>query len=513
MGRTRLGVAVVATLVAVAGVLSASTSVSASTGPRRDYIVVLEDGADSGAVAAEHSRRHDADVRYVYRHALRGYAATMTEAAANQLLRDQRVDYVELDQQVTVADQTTPTGVARIFAPGNVSLDIDGTDDLRVDVDVAIIDTGVDFDHPDLNVNSSGSVNCLHASGNIFNRTYSCEPGGDDDNGHGSHVGGTVAALDNGTGVVGVAPGARLWAVKVLDQRGSGAIGAIVAGIDYVTANAGAIEVANMSLGCECSSQAMNDAIAASVGAGVTYVVAAGNSDKDASTFSPANHPDVITVSALADFNGVPGGGAAPTCRTDEDDTLANFSNFGSRVEITAPGVCILSTVPGGGYDTYSGTSMASPHAAGAAALLASTGNPTPAQIRTTLISSGNTGWTDDSGDGIREPLLDVSNTTLFAPTLITGGGGGGGDGGGSNPSVITLTAQPYKVKGVKHVDLSWSGGAAPMTISRDGVPLGTSFAGTGTYTDNIGTKGGGSHTYRACNSDGVTCSAVTVTF
>lgn len=510
MGRTRVGVAVIATLVGIAGVVSASTSVGASTSPRRDYIVVLEDGADSGVVAAEHSRRHDADVGHVYRHALRGYAATMTEAAAHQLLRDPRVDYVELDQQVTIADQTTPTGVERIFAPDNVNLDIDGTDDLRVDVDVAIIDTGLDVDHPDLSVNTAGSVNCLHASRNVFNRTYSCEPGGDDDNGHGSHVGGTVGALDNSAGVVGVAPGARLWAVKVLDQRGSGAIGAIVAGIDHVTANAAAIEVANMSLGCECSSQAMNDAIAASVAAGVTYVVAAGNSAADASTFSPANHPDVITVSALADFDGKAGGEGAATCRSDEDDTQATFSNFGPLVEITAPGVCILSTVPGGGYDTYSGTSMASPHVAGAAALLASSGDPAPAQIRETLISSGNSGWTDDSGDGIREPLLDVSNTTLFAPTFISGGGG---NGGGSEPAEIVLSAQPYKDKGVKHVDLAWSGGTAPVTITRDGLSLGAEFPGDGTYTDSIG-KGGGSHTYRACNSTGGTCSVVvTVTF
>jgi subtilisin family serine protease len=158
------------------------------------------------------------------------------------------------------------------------------------------------------------------------------------------------------------------------------------------------------------------------VAKGVVYVVAAGNSDKDASTFSPANHPDVVTVSALADFDGVPGGLGSPTCRTDEDDTLANFSNFGSLVEIAAPGVCINSTWLNGGYNTISGTSMASPHVAGAAAvIIATSGKPTnktgALAVRQKLIDTGNFNWTDDSGDGIKEPLLDLSNTTVYNPS------------------------------------------------------------------------------------------------
>lgn len=219
-------------------------------------------------------------------------------------------------------------------------------------------------------------------------------------------------------GVVGMAPGARLWAVKVLGDNGSGYTSWIIAGIDYVTANAASIEVANMSLGCECSSAAQDTAISNSIAKGVVYVVAAGNNDKNASTFSPANHPDVITVSALVDFDGVAGGLGSPTCRADQDDTLADFSNWGSTVEIAAPGVCVLSTWAGGGYNTISGTSMASPHAAGAAALLAARNNPNNKTdvlaIRSTLINEGNTNWTDDSGDGIKEPLLDVSDSNTF---------------------------------------------------------------------------------------------------
>jgi subtilisin family serine protease len=226
-------------------------------------------------------------------------------------------------------------------------------------------------------------------------------------------VAGTIGALDNGIGPVGVAPGARIWSVGVLGSNGSGSTADIIAGIDWVTANAGSIEVANMSLGGEFTSQALNDAITRSVNAGVVYVVAAGNSAKNAATFSPANHPDVITVSALADFNGLAGGGAPATCRSDVDDTLADFSNYGSVVEIAAPGVCIYSTWKSGGYNTISGTSMASPHVAGAAALIASVSNPNSRtdvmNIRAKLMADGNYNWVDDSPDGIKEPLLDVT--------------------------------------------------------------------------------------------------------
>lgn len=391
------------------------------------YIVVFHDSVANPVAAAEDlGRRHAFGLSYVYQHALKGFAASIPSGAVDALARDPRVAWIEPDQAVHAYD--LPTGVERIFADDNPEITIDGTDDFRVDVDVAIIDTGIDLDHPDLNVNVADSVNCLNSSGGPpFSRTYSCEPGGDDDNEHGTHVAGTVGALDNGVNVngvdvVGVAPGARLWAVKVLDANGSGSLGAVTAGIDYVTGHAGEIEVANMSLGCECTSAAMNTAIAKSVAAGVTYAVAAGNSNADAATHSPANHPDVITVSALADFDGEPGGVASldGRCRSDGDDTLADFSNWGSDIEIAAPGVCILSTVPGGGYDTFSGTSMASPHVAGAAALLASNGG-TPSTIEAALLAEGNLNWTDDSGDDTQEPLLDVSDAAVFTPATVAG--------------------------------------------------------------------------------------------
>ena len=182
-----------------------------------------------------------------------------------------------------------------------------------------------------------------------------------------------------------------------------------------------------MSLGGSGFSQAEYDAIQGAVNTGVAFAVAAGNDDADANNYSPGGFDNVLSVSALADFDGLPGGRAASTCRTDQDDTLADFSNWGPEVDIAAPGVCILSTYPleQGEYGTISGTSMASPHAAGALALLASANNPNNAadvyNLYNQVKAAGNYNWTDDSGDGIQEPLLDVST---FAPVLVPGTGG-----------------------------------------------------------------------------------------
>ena len=396
-------------------------TVEAVTAGTDRYIVVLQAGADPRAVASSHGVTPE----HVYQYALKGFSATLPSPSVQGLSRDPRVAYLELDQPVLLFDQEIPNGVQRIFADENPDSTIDGNDDYRVDVDVAVIDTGIDLDHLDLNV--VASTNC--ARGGPLGG--GCRDGeGDDGNGHGSHVAGTIAALDNGLGVVGAAPGARLWAVRVLDNAGSGYMSWIIAGVDWVTARATQIEVANMSLGCQCESDALDTAITNSIAAGVVYAVAAGNNDQDAALFSPANHPGVLTVSALADFDGAPGGLASPTCRSDEDDTLANFSNWGSLIEISAPGVCIRSTYKNGGYVTLSGTSMASPHVAGAAALLASGGNAPSNQadmeaIIQTLLREGNLNWTDDSDDDVKEPLLDLSNATVFNPTLVAGSGGG----------------------------------------------------------------------------------------
>ena len=188
-----------------------------------------------------------------------------------------------------------------------------------------------------------------------------------------------------------------------------------------------------MSLGGSGYSQAEYDAIQGAVDKGVTFAVAAGNDSDLASNHSPAAFNNVLTVSALADFNGLPGGLAPSTCRADQDDTLADFSNFGAAVDIAAPGVCIRSTYPieKGEYGTISGTSMASPHVAGALALLAS--NPyvhTATGVHAlynAVKAAGNFNWTDKPGDP-QERLLDVSDVSTFRPRLEPGPGGGGSD-------------------------------------------------------------------------------------
>ncbi len=224
----------------------------------------------------------------------------------------------------------------------------------------------------------------------------------DDHYGHGTHVAGIIGAEDNGEGVVGVAPGARLWAVRVMSAAGQGSTATALCGVDFVTSTrtdsdpTNDIAVASMSIGfsgpkvgddgnCGLSNHdALHLAICNSTTAGVTYVVAAGNSAMDFRNDTPATYSEVLTVTAIADFNGQPGGGASPTCRTDVDDTYADFSSFATLVSdqahtIAAPGVCILSTAApksliwGGAnaplYGVLSGTSMATPHVAGTVAL------------------------------------------------------------------------------------------------------------------------------------------------
>lgn len=365
------------------------------------YIVVLKnDGEQSPKNVADEVRSNGALILHVYEHAIKGFAMKVpNDTVLEKIKNDDRVAYVEPDQVVATFAQVLPTGIDRVDADLTPTVQA-GNGVGSTDVDIAIIDTGIYLSHSDLNV--------------YKNKTYvKGTKTGNDDNGHGTHVAGTAAAKDDGNGVVGMAPGARLWAVKVLDRNGSGSLSNVIKGIDYVTQNAGEIEVANMSLGCECTSTSMNTAIGNSVAAGVTYVVAAGNSAKNASTFSPANHPDVIAVSAIVDTDGK-GGGLGSSTSYGADDTFASFSNYGSVVDMAAPGVKIYSTYKSGGYATMSGTSMASPHVAGAAGIyIASHQDASPTEVKNALLSQGitsGTGFFTGDPDSTHEPLLNAKN-------------------------------------------------------------------------------------------------------
>lgn len=209
-------------------------------------------------------------------------------------------------------------------------------------IKVAIVDTGIDLTHPDLIGNIKGGYNAI-------NPTKSAK----DDNGHGTHVAGITAAIDNEIGVVGVGPNIDLYAVKVLDRRGSGYLSDVIEGLDWAIANG--MQVVNMSLGTNSDVPSFHDAVIRVKQAGITQVAAAGNNLGGSVTY-PAAYPEVIAVSA-----------------TDSADQIADFSSVGPEVDLAAPGVSIYSTYKGSAYKTLSGTSMASPHVAGTAALVLTT--------------------------------------------------------------------------------------------------------------------------------------------
>ena len=410
-----------------------SGGVSAQAPPAAAYIVVLQDDTPNvPAVANEHARAYGLSIGHVYQSALKGYAAVIPLTQLGDVRNDARVRFVSEDRPVFAVSQSTPTGIDRIEADLSTQVSGDGNGTVPVGSPaVAVIDTGSGPHPAELNI--AGGYNC--STGNSFS----------DGNGHGTHVAGTIGAYDNGDGVVGVAPGVRIYSVRVLNNAGSGSWSSVACGIDWVTANAARynIKVANMSLGGSGSddgncgnnnNDALHLAICRSVAAGVTYVVAAGNNGADFAGFVPAAYNEVLTVTAAADFNGQPGGGAAATCRTDVDDTAADFSNFtiagSSDVghTIAAPGVCIRSTWKGGGYKTISGTSMASPHVAGTAALCLSSFacSGTPAQVMNKLRTDAAAqpvtfGFTGDPNHPISSG--GGSPKTLYYGALVYAGG------------------------------------------------------------------------------------------
>ena len=399
--RVRRGLWVCLLGLSVFGLVATHASVASAATASGDYIVVLKPGADEGGVEGD-ARAGGASISQRYSHALNGFAGHLSDAQEAKLSADPRVLYVATDETLTAAapkakptppppqqEQILPFPVQRLAGDRSSTRSGDGQG--SVAVNVAVIDSGIDLTHPDLNV--AGGVDCSNGQGyaDVF--------------GHGTEVSGTLAAKDNTIGVVGVAPDARLWSVRVLNNKGNGSTSAILCGIDWVTATrsdndpTNDIAVANMSLigkgtdDGDCGrtrKDPLHQAICAATAAGVTYVVAAGNDTVDIQQTKPASYDEVLTVTGIADSDGQPGGLGPPTfCQHDPDDSPANFSNFATLPSdrahtVAAVGECVASTINGGLYGSGTGTSFAAPAVAGTVALCIASGpcaGLTPAQI------------------------------------------------------------------------------------------------------------------------------------
>jgi hypothetical protein len=348
------------------------------------------------------SNQSETDANTTTPAASQGIVYTWNQTLTNDLMRSMPVNgSISSQTNLTASDGVVPISADNLTSPQRQYLP-------DTDIDIAILDTGISFDQPDLNVYR----NVTFANGTLT---------GEDDQGHGSHVAGIAAAKDNEVGIVGIAPGARLWAIKVCEVDGKCPILNQIKGIEYAIKHADEIDVINLSIE-NPNSPTLNKIIDEAVKAGITVVASAGNYGKDASQTSPANNPNVITVSAIADTDGKCGG-LGPDLPPDyegnpiKDDTFAYFSNFGPVVKIAAPGVDILSTLNGTDYGLDSGTSMAAPHVTGAAALFkAEYPDATPQEIVNMTLSSSSKPDTKCSGgpqgyftgdvDTLNEPLL-----------------------------------------------------------------------------------------------------------
>ncbi|MET7986761.1 S8 family peptidase [Streptomyces sp. NPDC005281] len=353
------------------------------------YIVTLKGGARAPATAA--AGLYGARISHVYGSALDGFAVRADRRQARLLAGDPRVASVVQDTRVTYArvqdagarpdrvQRNPPSwGLDRIDRPGRpIDKRYTAPGSAGAGVTVYVIDTGIRITHRDFGGRASYGWDFVDDDGTA-----------QDGNGHGTHVAGTVAGTSYG-----VAKKARVVAVRVLDDKGAGSTAQVIAGIDWVTRHARKPAVANLSLGGYANAQ-LDTAVRNSIASGVTYTVAAGNSGLPASLYSPARVAQALTVGA-----------------TDRSDARASFSDTGSSLDLFAPGVDITSTSYTGdtARATYSGTSMASPHAAGAAALyLADHLRATPAQVAKALVRRAVPGKVSDAGPGSPNRLLQV---------------------------------------------------------------------------------------------------------
>ncbi|TDC40788.1 S8 family serine peptidase [Micromonospora sp. KC213] len=458
-----VGVAALAMAAAAAPAAAAEPvgAIRAAGGPTAvvdSYIVVLKDSAVArsrvGDTARKLAGRHGGSVARTYAAALRGFEVRMDARAAARLAADPSVAYVEQNHTVSIAGtQTNPPswGLDRIDQrnlPLNSSYTYPNT---ASNVTSYIIDTGIRTTHSDFGGRATWGTNTADS-----NNT--------DCNGHGTHVAGTV-----GGAAYGVAKATRLVAVKVLNCQGSGTNAGVIAGIDWVTANAAKPAVANMSLGGGAST-ATDNAVINSINSGITYAVAAGNGNavgvrQDACNYSPARAAPAITVGA-----------------TQNNDAAGSFSNFGTCVDILAPGVNITSSwhTNDTATNTISGTSMASPHVAGGAALVLSA-NPswTPQQVRDYLVNNATPNVVTNVGTGTPNRLLYVVNGDTPPPTndfsvSVSPTSGSTAPGGSVTATVATATT---------------NGAAQSVSLSASGLPAGA----TASFSPATVTSGGSS--------------------
>ena len=510
-----------------------------SPGLQDRYIVVFRDDVvNPSGLTDQLVGQLGGTVHFRYASAIKGFAATLPAAAIAGLQRNPHVSFIEPDGIVTVSgsgsDPSATWGLDRVDQrnlplSGSYQWTHDGTG-----VTAYIIDTGIRPTHNEFGGRASIGADFIGDGRN-----------GIDCHGHGTHVAGTVGGAEYG-----IARATTLVAVRVLNCAGSGSNGGVIAGIDWVRTNAAKPAVANMSLGGGFSS-ALNLAVKNAVDAGVVFVVAAGNNNANACNASPAAEPTALTVGA-----------------TISSDARASYSNFGTCVDLFAPGSSITSAwnTTNTATNTISGTSMASPHVAGVAALyLSANPNASPAAVESAIeggatpnkVTNPGTGspnlllyslitgtppvgnnpptvsftqsctgltcqfnatgnddgtivsysWTfgDGSGSSAEDPsktyatggtfsvtvtVTDDDGATGFSTQNVTVSSGGGGG--------ITLSAVGFKVKGVQHADLTWTGATgAAVDIYRNTVKFVT--PNDGAHTDNINAKGGGSYTYRVC--------------